>query len=357
MNNSAYNHFKTIFENSKEFIICVDENLSVVYATQRVKAIFAKDGAPLLHLSSIFTNSQCNQVSFALWDDVHSTSFDSICFTENAPRHFVVFPMTFEDDQYLAIYISNTTLNAIDKLQKQDLEAMVDLSIMALVDCTVPIAKLAEKLSEEDYKIVMNNLGRLRKVFKNIELAATNHTHPTTLRVIELYDYMSGLLEKMKKRLGEDRFSYTMSPRIHMCLSLTRLGVLDLITVNMITEMFIRGDGKAHVHVMVTGDVGKNFIIISDSDSGLDYTADELIEQSDNESVEIVDGRIIAARTVAAKVARDNDCKAFFTTTYGGGVTHGLMLKRAKPRRTTLYEDAYESALQDEVLDIFLSDI
>ena len=58
-----------------------------------------------------------------------------------------------------------------------------------------------------------------------------------------------------------------------------------------------------------------------------------------------------------SKIARDNGGKAFFTKTFGAGVTNGIMLEKAKARISTLREEALCSTVRCDRLDILLSDI
>lgn len=144
---------------------------------------------------------------------------------------------------------------------------------------------------------------------------------------------------------------------LRVALTKISLEALDVMVTNLINEILIRANGSALVYVMVYTDSSHSFIIVSDTDNGLAHYVSELIEQSDSEKIEISNSRVIASRTVVSKIARDNGGKAFFTSTFGGGVTNGIMLKKSKARISTLREESLSSVERSERLDILLSDI
>ncbi len=357
MRKSAYNHFKCIFENSEEFIICIDDRQNIVFATNRVYPSFNIHDASVLHLSSVLSERSCNKVKAASNEPVHSVCFDFIHQSENAPKRCVVIPTLFEGIYYYILHISSTKLNAIDKLERQDIEKIIDVSALEIANSTMPIIEMAKALPKDIYNAVLLNIRRIRKVFGNIEFVATNHTSSSECKVIDLYKYINDLLERFKARLGEKRFRFVVLPTGRVFLTKISLEALDVMVTNLINEIVIRANGSAFVYVLVCADPSNNFIIVSDSQNGLGYHTSELIEQSDLDKAEIKNSRIIAARTVISRIVRDNGGKAFFTNTFGGGVTNGIMLKKSKARMSTLREDALESVERCDRLDTLLSDI
>ena len=167
---------------------------------------------------------------------------------------------------------------------------------------------------------------------------------------------MNAVLDKIQSRLGSKRFEYTLLPPAATYLSLINTDVLDIMVVTIITEMIISSRKKAQVFATLRCDDTKNFIVISNSHHGLGYRPDELLSQSDDVKDNTREN-IAILRSIVAKVARDNGAKAFFTTTIGDGVTHGIMLKKSKSRRMILSEEFDEYKNDFELLDILLSDI
>ncbi len=357
MRESAYYHFKSLFEKSQEFIVCIDDKQGIVFATNRVYPDFSLNDTPILHLSAIMSERCCNKVKTASYEPVHSVCFDFIHQSENAPMRCVVIPTLFEGIYYYILHISNTKLNAIDKLQRKDIETLVDMSAVEIANSTIPIIEAANTLSKDICDIISQNVRRIRKIFNNIEIVSTNHTTSSESKVIDLHKYMTDLLERFKNRLGEKKFKYVLLPTQRVSLTKISLEALDVMVTNLINEILIRANECALIYVMVCGDSSKNFIIVSDSHNGLAHLPSELIEQSDSEKIKAANNRIVAARTVVSKIARDSNGKAFFTRTFGGGVTNGIMLKKSKARISTLREQSLYSVERCERLDILLSDI
>lgn len=358
MRESAYNYFKTLFQSSNEFIICIDDKQNIVYATDRVYPDFCPDDFSNLHLGSVLSARSCNKVMMAAIEPVHSVSFDFISPSENAPKRCVVIPTLFEKIYYYVLHISNTEVHGIDKLQRQDIETIIDLSAGEIANSTIPIVEIAEALPQDTREQLTRNIRKIRKVFGNLESVATNHTTLSECKVIDLCTYTKDLLERFEKRLGKKRFKFIFMPRTMSSMSKISLEALDVMMTNLINEIVLLSHGNnTLVYVMVCSDTANNFVIVSDTKNGLSLYASELIEQSDSEKAEIFNNRIIAARTVASKIARDSGGKAFFTTTFGGGVTNGIMLKKSKARISTLREESLNSAKRSDRLDILLSDI
>lgn len=199
MRESAYNYFKTMFENSQEFIICVDDKQNIIFATDRVYPAFNMDDSPIMHLSAIMSKRRCNSVKMASNAPVHSVCFDFISPLENAPRRCVVIPTLFEGVYYYILHISNTQLNGIDKLQRQDIETIVDTSALEVASSTIPIIEIAKTLPKDIYETLSLNVRRIRKIFGNIENIATNHTTMSESKVIELHEYIKDLLERFEQ--------------------------------------------------------------------------------------------------------------------------------------------------------------
>ncbi len=356
MRNSAHNYFEELFRESNEFVICIDDKLNIVFASKRVQSVIFR-GASFSHLCNILPLSTCNFVENAMRDKPHSISFDFVSIGENLPRSCVVIPTVFESIYYYILHISNTNANALDKLQRQDLEAMVDVSAKTLAQCTVPIMELAATLEDDKKSLITANIRSIRKLFSDIEILATEHTSQKRPKVIDLHSYMKAVLEKIQVRLGKNSFEYTLLPPANMHLSLINTDVLDIMVVTIITEIIILNRKKAHIFATLWCDDTKNFIVISNSHHGLGYKPNELLDQSADDRQEITNEKIATLRSIVAKVARDNGAKAFFTTTIGDGVTHGIMLKRSKSRQMILSEELDEYKNDFELLDILLSDI
>ncbi len=353
---SAYNYFRQLFCQSGEFIVCADSKLNIVYATGNVHPIFSIDDKPLLNLGCILSIRDCDTVKSALCDTPHSVSFDFISITENVPRKCVVIPMEFDSAYYFVLYISNTKARAIEKLQQQDIETIVSSTMKKFGDYCAPLLQYADTLDDVGRQTITASMLKIVKLLKNIEAVTMGNCISRQNRVIDLCGYMERLLCKIQRRLGQDKFGYTVLPANSVCLTETSTDALDLMAVNIITEVFRVCNKNAHIYVRVSGDRENNYIIISSDANGMRYTPDELIKQNDSEHADN-DEHYAASRTVCKKVARDIGAKAFFTKTFGGGVTHGLMLKRARPRHTTLYDNLEDYNDNFELLDILLSDI
>ncbi len=354
---SAYNHFKQLFCHSDEFIICADKRLSIVYATDRVHPIFSKDDKPLLNLGCILSINDCDTVQKSLCDTPHSVSFDFISIIESVPRRCVVIPMLFGEDYYYVLHISNTKARAIEKLQQQDIETIVNATMKQFADYSAPIIQFANTLDDGNRQIIMSSMCKIIKLLKNIQTVTVNNTASQSTRVIDLYGYVQRLFNKIQNRLGKDRFQYSILPCHNIYLSQTNTDALDMMAVNIVTEMFLLCNKTAQIFVKLCGDRQNNFIIISNDRHGLGYTPEQLLEQNENTNRDGNDCRQIISRTICAKVARECGAKAFFTSTFGGGVTHGVMLKRARPRQTTLYDNLEDYNDNYELLDILLADI
>lgn len=354
MSITAYNYFKNIFCQSDEMIICVDGEQRVVYATGKVLSAFERDSEPLLSLNCILSIRACDCVASAMTDTPHSVSFDFVSTIENTPRRCVVIPMEFDGEYYYVLYFSKSSITAIDRVQKQDIIAVVEGSVDALADCVVSISDITSELSDDEKAKVHSTLAKIEKVFKNIEAVTTDRLYTDRVRIINLHDYVRHLMTKIANRL--EGFEFAVLPCLNSCLSKIAASALDLMSVNILNEIFWLYDKSPHVYVSVSCDSEHNYIVFTGSEHGLGLTTDELLKQSNAADTAPLGQRCVCSRAVCQKVARDNDVRVFFTASFGGGVTHGLMLKKVRHQQSLFYDGLDDYKDDYSLLDVLLAD-
>ncbi len=341
MRESAYNYFKNLYKNFDEPIICADDKMRVVYATNCVYTAFDVSENALLHINCIFPNRYLYKVYDAACVP-ECISFDFISITEDKPRHCVMTPVMFENIYYFVFWFGHTTADALDRLQKRDIKMALDVVKSELAKETTAIISHTDKQDDT----IVENVIRIRKLFFDINALATDSLSPATVQVIELNEYIKRIVTIITNQLGKDRIEFKLNLCNRVLISELTYDALDVIICNTVANSVRNARKKATITIGTMSGSEQNVIVISDTDAGfrrmqlyIDRNKDDVryaLNSPDDLSLAVIE-----------KIVRDFGGSIRISENSDGGITTGIMLPKSPPRADIMRTPEDHDVLSD----------
>lgn len=270
MRESVYNHFKSIYGECCDAIVCFDDKLNVVYATNSVYDLLGTDNREGLHLSCMFALSEFNKITDCVSKNKY-LSFEYVNTVNDLVLKVSITPTKLEKIFYYVLTLVPTYKSELDRKQKYGIEVCVDAAATQVVKSTVDVVNSVTELESTNpklYNSIIDNVLIIRKQFCNIEALATQKLKKPADHVVELGSYIERICDVIKEHLG-NKIEFCLDLSNDILISKVSYQALDLIVCNVVSAFLNNNFAKATVTISTSFVNGSNVIVFSSSHNGM----------------------------------------------------------------------------------------
>lgn len=356
MRESIYTYFKNIYADCSDAVVCFDDKLNLVYATDGAQKLLGVSDANT-HLSCLFSLSELNKIKETVGAKKYFT-FEYISELNKLPIKATVTPVFLEKIYYYVITLLPTYKSELDRVQKYGIEVCVDAASSAIVKSTTDIANIVSRLENEHSdlaKQIINNIFTIRKQFYNIEAMATSKLQEPSKYVVELGSYLERITSVITRHIGENKIQFAINVA-GVLVSRVSYQALDLIVCNVVSALLCLGLGKAKITINAFNSNGSNIIMVSSAQGGVRNFKDvyasgsksNMLSNSTDMSIEVV-----------KKLTADCGGSVKFTQHNEGGFAFVITLPESPVRDRVLFapNHCYDLNEQFSIVKVMLSDI
>ena len=349
MSVNAYYYFQSIYGNSNEPIICIDENLDIVFATPVSYSVFGIERNALnincmllrKHLSSVktaFSKGECCSINC---ENVYDSSAMKCIF----------IPQTYCDTKYAVLIFTKIAAQEIDNLRKFELKRTIEVIKSSVVYSTSLIVSHMQLIKQDGCRdksvnIVLQNVLILRKLYRNLSLMASSNLKSEFSQVIDINAYLKYITQIISTQIGHAKIEFEFSLCNELLVTEMEPKIFEILICNFVSSCLKNSIGKTKltIHSALRGN--ENHVIFSNSAVNPKYLDKFMHSQQDilNSPENLFDLNI----SIIRKILADHSGKIFATENGKGGISVGFTLPSVDKRISDLHSPKQHESGSDE---------
>ena len=342
MSDRAYFYFKDLYAQTSEYIICVNENLKVIYISDAFRQKFESTSVDDTLLNCFISKRYAVIIQKATQLS-KSISFDYIHPSDKEIRHCTVIPHTIYNAKYSTLIISELSRISYNdralhqlKLQINNAEDNVHEKISLINSFAGYIKEHPEKINEFSNKII-NLAVNVRREFDDIAIVSRGKPSNFKLALCNVDEYLELFAHLTVHILGPKRIRFDLDFSDVPVLANTSYEILDYLFSTVVCHLISDTKGMVEITVSTYNTDDENIIILTTHQQSFDELA-ELIKSN----TQIIDSEI----PVVSRLLENNGGRLITILNRNNNKTVAFALEKYKARRLIFRE---QDKLQDTI--------
>ena len=339
MSGNTYYFFQSIYGNSDEPIICIDENLNIIYATPAAYNVFGIKQSPILHLNCVFMRKYLKTVKAAFdKGECFSLSFESV--NDNSSKKCTMMPYFYDGEKYAVMLFTDIASEEIDNLKKFELKRGISVMESSIISSTSLIVShmrlIKDKFpTDRSVNIILQNILNIRRMFRHLNILASPSVKGKYSQVIDINEYLRYLTGVIVNQIGANKLSFSLELCSGLMLAEIEPRIFEILICNLVSNSVKNAHGKSNIIIQTAVHDKFNLIVLSDNGIGCKHIMQMFSsngKQPENKSNEYPGIGV----SIIRKIVTDHNGQVFATENPGGGVSVGFTLPKANNRRPAL---------------------
>ncbi|MBP3481211.1 MAG: ATP-binding protein [Clostridia bacterium] len=335
MNGNTYYFFQSIYGNAYEPVICIDENLSIIYASSAAYDIFGLEQSPILHLNCVFMRKYLKSIKAAFdKGECFSLRFESV--NDNSTKRCTMMPYFYDGEKYGVMLFTDIASEEIDNLRKFELKrgiSVIESSVISSTSLIVSHMRLIKDKfpTDKSVNIILQNILNIRRMFRHLNILASPSVKGKYSQVIDINEYLRYLTGVIVKQIGAHRLSFCLELCSGLMLAEIEPRIFEILICNLVSNSVKNAHGKSNITVQTAVHDKFNLVVFSDNGIGcknIMQTFSSHKKPLGNKYGEYPGVGV----SIIKKIVTDHDGQVFATENPGGGVSVGFTLPKADNR-------------------------
>lgn len=363
MDTKTYYYFHSMYASSSEPVICVDENLNIVYATTQAYDIFGLKKSPILHLNCVFMRKYLKPIKTAFEKgECFSLKFESI--NDNSSKKCILMPHFYDGDRYAVLLFTDISSDEIDNLTKRELKRGIYIIEKTIVTSTSLIVShmrnIKEKFPDNDsINLILKNILIIRRMFRNLGMLATSDLKSKTPKIIEINEYLKYITQIISSQIGSEKVEFNLLLTNNIMLSEIEPKIFEILICNLVSNSVRNTFGKSKITFQTAQHDRNNLIVISDNGIGV-KNFEQVFNATDKKRNRHFDEFTDIGVSIIKKIVTDHNGQILASEGRSGGMSLGIMLPKADVRHITEFHSPIELENSEDIfstINIEISDL
>ena len=351
MSDRAYFYFKDLYSQSTEYIICIDENLKVIYMSDAFRHRFELSPNDNSLLNCFISKRYAVAIQKATCES-KSISFDYIHPSDKELRHCMVIPHTVYSIKYSTLIISELSKTSYNAKRLEQIGLQIDNAEDTVHDKIALINSLTGYLKEHPERIteisnkIINASVNIRREFDNIAIVSrgkpSNHK-VSPCNVTQFIEFFAKLTVSM---IGFNRIRFDLDFSDIAILTMTSYEILDYLFSSIVCHLLSGTKGLMTIHVASYYSEAENILIFSNYEDSINGI-DEIIKSN----AQVVDEDI----PIVSRLIEHNGGRVIAILNNTRGKAVALAFERCKDRRLIVREQEAPDANIEKHINILSS--
>ena len=240
MNGNTYYFFQSIYGNAYEPVICIDENLSIIYASSAAYDIFGLEQSPILHLNCVFMRKYLKSIKAAFdKGECFSLRFESV--NDNSTKRCTMMPYFYDGEKYGVMLFTDIASEEIDNLRKFELKrgiSVIESSVISSTSLIVSHMRLIKDKfpTDKSVNIILQNILNIRRMFRHLNILASPSVKGKYSQVIDINEYLRYLTGVIVKQIGAHRLSFCLELCSGLMLAEIEPRIFEILICNLVSN-------------------------------------------------------------------------------------------------------------------------
>ena len=363
MDTKVYYYFHSIYGNATEPVICVDENLNIVYATIPAYDIFGLKKSPILHLNCVFMRKYLKPIKTAFEKgECFSLKFESI--NDNSSKKCIIMPHFYDGDKYAILLFTDISSEEIDNLTKSELKrgiSIIENTIVASTSLIVShMRNIKEKFPDNDsINLILKNILIIRRMFRNLGMLATSDLKSKSPQIIEINEYLKYITQIISSQIGNEKVEFNLLLTKDTMLAEIEPKIFEILICNLVSNSVRNTFGKSKITFQTAQHDQNNLIVISDNGIG-GRQFEQMFSATDKNRNRRFNEFTDIGVSIIKKIITDHNGQILASEGRGGGMSLGIMLPKADSRHITEFRSPGELEISEDIfttINIEISDL
>ena len=272
MNGNTYYFFQSIYGNAYEPVICIDENLSIIYASSAAYDIFGLEQSPILHLNCVFMRKYLKSIKAAFdKGECFSLRFESV--NDNSTKRCTMMPYFYDGEKYGVMLFTDIASEEIDNLRKFELKrgiSVIESSVISSTSLIVSHMRLIKDKfpTDKSVNIILQNILNIRRMFRHLNILASPSVKGKYSQVIDINEYLRYLTGVIVKQIGANRLSFCLELCSGLMLAEIEPRIFEILICNLVSNSVKNAHGKSNITVQTAVHDKFNLVVFSDNGIG-----------------------------------------------------------------------------------------
>ena len=343
MSSNVYYYFHSIYGNSDEPVICIDENLNIIFATSAAYDVFGLKKSPILHLNCVFMRKYLKYIKAAYDKGEFSTlNFESV--NDDTYKKCLIIPSYFENEKYAVLLFANIASEQIDNLRKFELKRAMSAAESTIASSTSIILSHAQLMkekcdNEKSLNIIFKNVLNIRRIFSNLSILTSSNSKNKISKVIDINEYLKYITGVIASQIGEDKVIFILDLCHALLTAEIEPRIFEILICNLVSNSVKFAVGKSKITIQTASHDHFNLVVVSDNGIGC-KDIDKLYEIPDDASGRIPRNFHGVGISVIRKIVTDHGGQIYAIENRGGGVSVGFTLPKVTNRKPILHSPA-----------------
>lgn len=352
MNGSVYYYFQSIYGNSNEPIICIDENLNIIFATSAAYDVFGLKKSPILHLNCVFMRKYLKPLKNAFdKGECFTINFESV--NDSSHKKCILMPVFHDKEKYAVLIFTDISSEEIDNLRKYELKrgiAVIESSIINSTSIIVSHMRLIQenRPNEKSINIILQNVMIIRRLFRNLNLLAAPNLKSKFSQVIDINEYLRYIVNIIASQIGNDKIDFNLALCSELLIAEIEPKIFEILICNLVSNSVKNSFGKTKITVQSV--LRDQQILVVFSDNGIGCRQIDKLFSSPNRYFDNGTSEFSGIGvSIIRKIVTDHGGQIFATENRGGGVSVGFTLPKADKRKSVLHSPMEFEPDNDEI--------
>ena len=345
MSVNAYYYFQSIYGDSNEPIICINENLDIVFATSESYNIFGMDKSAL-NLNCIISRKHLKTVK-SIFESRRCNSVKCENLYDGSAMKCILFPVVYDSSDYAVLLFTKIAAQELDNLRKYELKRTIEVIKSSVVNSTSLIVSHMHIIKQDGYRddsfnTVLQNVLLLRKLYRNLCFMASTNIKSDFAQVIDINAYLKYICQIIERQIGQNKIDFEFVLCNELLITQMEPKIFEILICNLVSISLKNSIGKTKLNIQSALRGNEEVVIFSNFAVNPNYLNDLLYSQTDilNSHDNLFDLNIAIIR----KIITDHNGKIFAAESGKGGVSIGITLPFADKRISDLHSpELYES--------------
>ena len=354
MIDKPYYHFYSLYKNSNDTLVCVDDHLRTIYVSNSFMSNYDLDIDSDALLNCFVPSKYFVAIQNGI-DDQQSFSFDFVSIVDNCPKKCFVLPAELYDQKYATLLFIDIDKDSYGNVKNNELKNLIieaDQKVRNYTSAIIANARnrnrrLYEEL--ESNKTLINTL-KIRHELENLAMISSSRISYEELYLIDINKYVIRTKQLVDSLLGENKIRFSFDLCNEFIVTELCYDVFDMLLANSISVAIKNKKRNPELLVRTRSRPSGCLIILSDSVTDAD--AIEYLLSNGEQGTPNING--IA---VIKKIVNSYKGNLIAKSNKSGGYSLGFSLPPMPERIECYRQPKQDLALKQGLTSVFCSGI